>query len=39
MSIVVVGSIVQDLSFSTECFPVPGEIRIGEFTLGPGGKS
>lgn len=38
MSVVVVGSFVQDLSFSTECFPSLGETRIGEFTPGPGGK-
>lgn len=37
-SVVVVGSFVQDLSFSTQSFPAPGETRIGLFKTGPGGK-
>lgn len=36
--IVVVGSYVQDLSFTTNRFPAPGETIIGEFLTGPGGK-
>ncbi len=36
--VVVVGSFVQDLSFSTAAFPAPGESRIGTFRTGAGGK-
>lgn len=36
--VVVVGSYVQDLAFSTPVFPSPGETRIGTFRAGPGGK-
>lgn len=36
--VVVVGSYVQDLAFSTAAFPGPGESRIGTFRTGPGGK-
>jgi ribokinase len=36
--VVVVGSYVQDLAFTTESFPLPGETRIGTFASGPGGK-
>lgn len=36
--VVVVGSFVQDLAFSTPRFPAPGESRIGRFATGPGGK-
>ena len=36
--IVVVGSYVQDLAFSTATFPAPGESRIGTFRTGAGGK-
>ena len=38
MSVVVLGSFVQDLAFKTECFPAPGETRIGTFLPGAGGK-
>ncbi len=38
MSVCVVGSFVQDLSFKTSHFPSPGETRIGSFKTGPGGK-
>ncbi|MEM0964649.1 MAG: ribokinase [Verrucomicrobiota bacterium] len=36
--ILVVGSFVQDLTFSTARFPSPGETVVGEFITGPGGK-
>lgn len=36
--VVVVGSFVQDLAFTTPRFPEPGETRIGRFATGPGGK-
>lgn len=36
--IVVVGSFVQDLAFSTASFPEPGETRIGTFASYAGGK-
>jgi ribokinase len=36
--VVVVGSFVQDLAFSTAAFPAPGESRIGTFRTGAGGK-
>jgi len=36
--VVVVGSFVQDLSFSCERFPAPGETIVGRFSTGPGGK-
>lgn len=36
--VVVVGSYVQDLAFSTAAFPAPGESRIGKFRTGAGGK-
>lgn len=38
MSVVVVGSFVQDHCWSTERFPVIGETRVGRFSTGPGGK-
>ncbi|MGE9291267.1 MAG: PfkB family carbohydrate kinase, partial [Puniceicoccales bacterium] len=37
-SILVVGSFVQDLTFSTQRFPAPGETVVGQFLTGPGGK-
>jgi len=37
-SILVVGSFVQDLTFSTQRFPSAGETVVGEFSTGPGGK-
>ena len=37
-SIVVIGSYVQDLTFSLPEFPVPGQTLIGAFKSGPGGK-
>lgn len=36
--VVVVGSYVQDLSFSCASFPAPGETVVCRFALGPGGK-
>lgn len=36
--VVVVGSYVQDLTFFSESFPVPGETTLGRFVTGPGGK-
>lgn len=36
--IVVVGSFMQDLAFSTARFPEPGETRIGSFASNAGGK-
>ena len=36
--ILVVGSFVQDLTFSTQRFPSPGETVVGQFFTGPGGK-
>ncbi len=36
--IVVIGSYVQDLMFSTPEFPRPGQTLIGKFKSGPGGK-
>jgi ribokinase len=36
--IAVIGSFVQDLAFTVETFPAPGETRIGNFFTGPGGK-
>jgi ribokinase len=36
--VVVVGSFVQDLAFSCERFPAPGETVVGRFASGPGGK-
>jgi len=36
--ILVVGSFVQDLTFSTARFPSPGETVVGHFLTGPGGK-
>jgi ribokinase len=36
--ILVVGSFVQDLTFSTPRFPAPGETVVGTFLTGPGGK-
>ena len=36
--VVVVGSYVQDMAFSTQVFPRPGESRIGEFRTNSGGK-
>ncbi len=36
--ILVVGSFVQDLTFSTPTFPRAGETVVGEFLTGPGGK-
>jgi len=36
--ILVVGSFVQDLTFSTARFPSPGETVVGKFLTGPGGK-
>jgi ribokinase len=36
--VIVVGSFVQDLTFSCERFPAPGETVIGRFVTGPGGK-
>ncbi len=36
--ILVVGSFVQDLTFSTARFPSPGETVVGRFLTGPGGK-
>lgn len=36
--ILVVGSFVQDLTFSTARFPSPGETVVGAFLTGPGGK-
>ncbi len=38
MSVVVVGSFVQDHCWLTERFPVIGETRVGRFSTGPGGK-
>lgn len=38
LDVVVVGSFVQDLAFSTPRFPAPGETRIGQFQTGAGGK-
>ena len=38
LPILVVGSFVQDLTFSTPRFPAPGETVVGEFITGPGGK-
>ena len=38
MSVIVVGSYVQDHCWSTDSFPKPGESRIGTFSTGPGGK-
>ena len=37
-TIAVIGSFVQDLAFTVETFPAPGETRIGQFFTGPGGK-
>src|SRR3954452_4931685 len=37
-SVVVVGSFVQDLTFTCPEFPRPGETIVGQFTTGPGGK-
>jgi ribokinase len=37
-TIAVIGSFVQDLAFTVEAFPAPGETRIGPFFTGPGGK-
>lgn len=37
-SVVVVGSLVQDLAFYTPHFPRPGETVVGDFRPGPGGK-
>jgi ribokinase len=36
--VLVVGSYVQDLSFSAKRFPQPGETTVGEFQTGSGGK-
>lgn len=36
--VLVVGSFVQDLTFGTQSFPMPGETVVGKFTTGPGGK-
>jgi len=36
--VVVVGSFVQDLAFSCDRFPAPGETVVGRFASGPGGK-
>lgn len=36
--ILVVGSFVQDLTFTTEKLPVPGQTVVGRFSTGPGGK-
>ncbi len=36
--LLVVGSFVQDLTFSTSRFPSPGETVVGRFLTGPGGK-
>lgn len=36
--VIVVGSYVQDMAFSTPVFPQAGETRIGEFRTNPGGK-
>lgn len=36
--VVVVGSFVQDLTFSCQDFPAPGETKLGKFVTGPGGK-
>ena len=38
LPILVVGSFVQDLTFSTSRFPSPGETVVGSFLTGPGGK-
>jgi ribokinase len=38
MSVVVVGSYVQDHCWRTERFPAIGETRVGRFSTGPGGK-
>ena len=38
MSIVVVGSYVQDYVWQVPALPAPGESRIGTFFTGPGGK-
>ena len=37
-SVVVIGSYVQDLTFSIPVFPKPGQTLIGNFKTGPGGK-
>src|SRR4051812_45359154 len=37
-SVVVVGSFVQDLTFTCNEFPRPGETIVGKFNTGPGGK-
>lgn len=38
MTVVVVGSYVQDFVWRTATLPSPGESRIGQFSTGPGGK-
>lgn len=38
MSVVIIGSYVQDYVWNVSTLPMPGESRIGEFSTGPGGK-
>lgn len=38
MSVLVVGSYVQDHAWLTESFPRVGETRVGRYSTGPGGK-
>lgn len=38
MSVVIIGSYVQDYVWNVNALPKPGETRIGEFSSGPGGK-
>lgn len=38
MSVVIIGSYVQDYVWNVSALPKPGETRIGEFSTGPGGK-
>ncbi len=37
-AVLVVGSFVQDLTFSCAQFPLPGQTTVGTFVTGPGGK-
>ncbi len=38
MSVLVIGSFIQDLTFFVERFPAAGETILGRFVTGPGGK-
>lgn len=38
MSVLVIGSYVQDHAWLTDRFPVVGETRVGRYSTGPGGK-